>query len=124
MSVKLDKAKLQTALEIFPKSELVRIDETISKTSESYASGGEEKVKLDLTGVHGQATIVHDGDGDSTVTTRIYLDGAATPDETITADTFAIIFVTFTSELKIATYADGVTANCSTMRVSGFRRSA
>ena len=67
---------------------------------------------------------MHDGDGDSTVTTRIYLDGATTPSETITANIFGIIFVSFISELKIATYADGVTANCSTMRVSGFRRSA
>ncbi|MGB9684421.1 MAG: hypothetical protein ACPL1Z_05790 [Candidatus Bathyarchaeales archaeon] len=124
MAIKLDKAKLQTALEIFPKSDLTRINETIAKASESYTAG-EEKVKLNLTNIHGHAEIVHDGDGDAGVTTRIYLDGATTPNETIAGNVFGIIIVSFTSSLAIRVYAAAAgTYNCSNMRVAGFRRSA
>jgi len=72
MAVRLDKAKLQDALEIVTKTELVRIDETIARASETYATG-EEKVKVNLTGIHGQAVMVHMGDGDAGIITRLYM---------------------------------------------------
>ena len=122
MAIKLDKAKLQSALDIFAKTELVRIDETIAKLSEAYTDG-EEKPKISLTDVHGQATIVHDGDGDAGLETRVYIDGSPTQDEAVASNEFAIIFVTFTSSLEIRTYATvaGTYGN-SAMQVSGFRR--
>jgi len=122
MSIKLNKAKFQAALEIFPKTELVRIDETIARLSETYTAG-EEKEKLNLTGIHGQATIVHMGDGDTGIITRVYLDGAVSPNEEVDGADFAMIFVSFTSQLRITTYsASAITAYCSESRITGFRR--
>jgi len=121
-SIKIDKSKLLSALEALQKSDVTRIYESVTKQSETYTDG-EEKDKLSITG-QGMATIVQDGDGDSGVSTRIYIDGASTPDQEIPADTFAIIFASFTSSLEIKTYAETAgTYNCSNVNVVGFKRS-
>ncbi|MEM1589825.1 MAG: hypothetical protein QW175_05355, partial [Candidatus Bathyarchaeia archaeon] len=70
-----------------------RISQSISRLSESYTAG-EEKTQLSLTGIHGFAIIVHMGDGDAGVTTRIYVDGTLW--ESCPANVFAKFYVTFT----------------------------
>jgi len=79
-----------------------RINVTITRLSETYTAG-EEKTQLSLTGRHGYATLVHIGDGDAGVTTRIYLDGSLF--ESVPANVYAFIFVTFSSSLEIRGYA-------------------
>jgi len=99
-----------------------KITASVSRISESY-SAGEEKTQLSLTGIHGMAVIVHMGDGDAGVTTRIYLDG--TLFDSVPANVFAKFYVTFTSSLSIAGYAAAAgTYYRSTSYVNGFRRTA
>jgi len=124
MSVRIDKDKLLSALQkdleqMFSKP-VNRISATIDRLKESY-SADEEKVQYELAGYEGYAVIVHEGDGDSSVTTRIYIDGQLS--DSCTADMFAVFFVTFTSSLSIR----GYTANAgmfyrSTTRISGIGR--
>jgi len=67
--------------------------------------------------------MVHMGDGDAGIITRLYIDGTLA--EEVAGNLFAIILLSFTSSLRICTYsATAVTAYCSETRVSGFRRSA
>lgn len=97
-----------------------RIGQTISRLSESYYAG-EEKTQLTLSNVHGFTIIVHMGDGDGDVTTRIYVDGSLW--ETCPANVFAKFYVTFTSSLSIRGYATTAgTYYRSTTYVIGFRR--
>ncbi|MEM3618226.1 MAG: hypothetical protein QXK47_04030 [Candidatus Bathyarchaeia archaeon] len=99
-----------------------RISQTISRLSESY-SAGEEKTQLSLTGIHGFAIIVHMGNGDAGVTTRIYVDGTLW--ESCPANVFAKFYVTFTSSLIIRGYAASAgTYYRSDSYVNGFRRVA
>jgi len=99
-----------------------RISQAISRLSESYTAG-EEKTQLSLTGIHGFAIIVHMGDGDAGVTTRIYVDGTLW--ESCPANVFAKFYVTFTSSLSIRGYAASAgTYYRSASYVNGFRRVA
>jgi len=95
-----------------------KIDEEVLRASETYAAGGEEKTKVTIT-AEGAVTITQDGDGDAAVTMRIYVDGALAQSET--ADKACIYTAGFTSSLEIRSFADGVTAYCSHMHVSGWR---
>ena len=99
-----------------------RISQTISRASQSY-SAGEEKTQLSLTGIHGFAIIIHMGDGDEALTTRIYIDGSLW--ESFKANIFAKLYVTFTSSLSIRTYAaSSGTYYRSACYINGFRRLA
>jgi len=99
-----------------------RINVPISRLSETYTAG-EEKTQLSLTGVHGYATLIHMGDGDAGVITRIYLDGSLF--ESVPADVYAFIFVTFSSSLEIRGYAPSAgTFYRSASYISGLRRVA
>jgi len=95
-----------------------KVDEDWSAVSETYATGGEEKTKITISG-EGSVTIHHAGDGDATVVTRIYVDGALA--ETIAGNEPGIITAGFTSSLEVKTFADGVTATCSGGHVVGWR---
>jgi len=90
--------------------------------SETYIAG-EEKIQLSLKGRHGYVTLVHMGDGDPEVTTRIYLDGSLF--NSVPADTFSFFFLTFGSSLEIKGYAPSAgTFYRSASYVSGLRRAA
>jgi len=97
-----------------------QIDNAVSSTSNTYATGGEEKSHL-LISAKGSATITQVGDGDSSVTMRIYVDGGATPAQSETADKAVVYTVGFASSLEIKSFADGVTASNSSMHVAGWR---
>jgi len=118
--IRLDKFSLQTALDIPPKSTLLTISQVINRESNTYAAGGEEKVKLNVEAVYGLAIIIHEGDGDSAVKTRIYVDG--TLQEQLSGNSFTILFAAFTNSLKIALYGDNVTGYNSTIKIAGVRR--
>jgi hypothetical protein len=99
-----------------------RITQSISRLSESY-SAGEEKTQFSLSGVHGFAIIVHMGDGNSGVTTRIYVDGSLF--DSCPANVFAKFYVTFTSSLSVRGYAATAgTYYRSASYINGFRRTA
>jgi len=93
------------------------IDEEVTRVSETYAAGGEEKTKVTISG-KGTATIGHKGDGDATVTTRLYIDGVMAKENP--ANEPYVYTVGFDTSLEIRTFADGVTAYCSKMHVAGW----
>jgi len=93
------------------------VDEEVTKVSETYASGGEEKSKVSITG-KGTCTIGHKGDGDSAVTTRLYVDGTLVKENP--ANEAYVYTVGFDTSLEIRTFADGVIAYCSKMHVAGW----
>jgi len=98
-----------------------RVSASVSRLSETYTAG-EEKTQFSLSG-HGFAAIVHMGDGNSEVTTRLYIDGSLF--DSCPANVFAIFHVTFTSSLSIRGYAASAgTYYRSTSYINGFRRVA
>jgi len=98
---------------------LTTINYDVARTSETY-NAGEEKTKVELTGVEGFAVIVNNGDGDATIITRVYLNGSLA--EEIDGNVFGWIYCVFTSSFKIVTYsATAQTAYCSSINVRGVR---
>jgi len=95
-----------------------KIDERVDGVSESYTAG-EEKSKL-LISAEGSVTISFEGDGDSTLEMRVYVDG--TMEQSFLANQPAVVTAGFTTSLEIKSYAaSAVTAKFSSFHASGWR---
>jgi len=76
-------------------------DKQIPSVVETYFAG-EEKTKLFI-GSEGTLTIVHDGNGDPTLETRIYVNGELK--EPIRCDIKATVYLRFYESLEIKVYS-------------------
>jgi hypothetical protein len=85
----------------------------------SYGAGEEKELYREYG--NGFCIIVHEGDGDSTLTTRIYIDDNL--EVSFAGDYFDVIFAIFNSSISIRTYsANSGTFYNSTAVVAGFKR--
>jgi hypothetical protein len=91
----------------------------LQRTSSSYNAGEEKELYRDYG--NGFCIIIHEGDGDSALTTRIYVDDSL--EESISGDCFDVFFVAFNSSISIRTYSAsyGDFYN-STVSIAGFKR--
>jgi len=76
-------------------------DKQVASALETY-SAGEEKAKVRI-GSEGSLSLVHDGDGDPTLETRIYVDGELK--ESAKCDELAIFHLAFFRSLEVKGYS-------------------
>jgi len=78
------------------------LEKEVASVTETY-SAGEEKTKFSI-GSRGYLTLVHDGNGDPTLTTRIYVGGVLK--ESCPCNVRAIFHITFEESLGVKVYSE------------------